>query len=393
MHSQSVGTKSPKDGKRSVNKSTVPKSPFTTAPISKPSPSTKYSCNDAVKADIFGNGAPQSTKYTAPKFKPKKKIEALTLKTRKRPTDADTTKKPTRLPKDVIGPTEKNDASVKRCPYCHEKLTWSDDSNSHPAAPILPPILQAAIDEMETADKEYNKARKDNYEIPRRRFVSNRDKYRFCQLHKLELKVKPAGIKSGFPIDVDFDGLKARVEILLPVLKQVVDGVLSSPYRDIALKAYKDQGTNKARSTTGVLTRFEKTIPGYYGPKGASIIMTTISDALLHTGYITGLKTKPQLPIEYIQQVLVPETGWRLIQDDMRKGQDYPDNKQAMKVMMASVDFGTMVYPSNDDDEGDTGNIDYTQDEQDDSDSDKQDTYGLDETLEYLSSDGEDNDN
>lgn len=98
--------------------------------------------------------------------------------------------------------------------------------------------------------------------------MSNREKFRFCQLHTLELNIKPDGIKSGFPVDLDFTGLGTRVESLVPALTQVINGDVNSPYRDIALAAYKDMGVHKARSAMGVMSRFEKTLVSDQRDKG-----------------------------------------------------------------------------------------------------------------------------
>lgn len=147
----------------------------------------------------------------------------------------------------------KDDPLTTLCPYCQETLITSQ-------SPTLPPALKAALEAIERANKEHCDNRGDYSNLPRRRFVSNRDKFRFCQLHTLELKIKPEGIEKGFPADLDFTGLDTRVESLVPALTQVVNGHVNSPYRDIALAAYKDMGAQKARSTMGVMSRFEKTL-------------------------------------------------------------------------------------------------------------------------------------
>jgi hypothetical protein len=147
----------------------------------------------------------------------------------------------------------KVDPLLTLCPYCQETLATSQ-------SPTLPPTLKVALEAIEMANKEYGNSRRANSDLPRRRFVSNREKFRFCQLHTLELKVNPDGIKRGFPTDLDFTGLGTRVESLVPALTQVIDGDVNSPYRDIALAAYKEMGVHKARSTMGIMSRFEKTM-------------------------------------------------------------------------------------------------------------------------------------
>jgi hypothetical protein len=128
--------------------------------------------------------------------------------------------------------------------------------------------------------------------------------------------------------------------------------------------------------------------------------LKTLIDRLLHTGLITYEKTRPQLPLEYIQQVLVPETGWRLIQDDLvqsgeatGKGQNIDSAQRAMDLMEQSSDFGTKVYPVDDDDVdiNDTNDNDCNNDSDDSggASGDDDDANDLTEILEYISSDEE----
>lgn len=69
--------------------------------------------------------------------------------------------------------------------------------------------------------------------------------------------------------------------------------------------------------------------------------------------------TAPQLPLEYIQQVLVPETALRLIRQDLLKKKQEKSSKaffptreemdklmeEAKQLMKESSEFGSMVYP------------------------------------------------
>ncbi|CAO3581658.1 unnamed protein product [Absidia cylindrospora] len=278
-----------------------------------------------------------------------------------------TMKRPSKLPSTALMKNvarihediESDSKSKIQCPYCHETLIGDGEyiNNADDQLPTtLPPILQLELDKINLAEEKYHEERKHQQhldDLPKRRFVSNMDQFRFCQLHTLELKVKPEGIRLGYPIDLNFTELGRRVELLQPELERVISGNVDSQYRNIALAAYKNMGLHKARNTMGVLGRFEKTLPGYYGPKGASIIMGKISDILLHTGFLTRDKTYPQLPLEYIQQVLVPEAGWRLIQEDLIK-RGCCDNtdmtgsqklkEKAMETMANSVDFGIKMY-------------------------------------------------
>ncbi|ORZ24630.1 hypothetical protein BCR42DRAFT_403336 [Absidia repens] len=348
----SVSKKHRKEETQSPNTSILKKSPTKS--------NIRSNANDAALNDLFAVSLQQRKKIPWSRTHPHapKKKEKLMKATPKRPNKIPSTvlmKNIARIHEDM----ETDSKSKTQCPYCHESLTIDskDINNADDQLPAtLPPILQLELDKINVAEKKYHEERKGQKhldDLPKRRFVSNMDQFRFCQLHILELKVKPEGIRLGYPIDLDFTELGKRVESLRPELERVINGKIDSTYRNIALAAYKDMGLHKARNTMGVLARFEKTLPGYYGPKGASIIMSKLNDILLHTGFLTKDKTYPQLPLEYIQQVLVPEAGWRLIQEDLIKKGCYDDinmhgadqmKEKAMETMTYSVDFGIKMY-------------------------------------------------
>jgi hypothetical protein len=55
--------------------------------------------------------------------------------------------------------------------------------------------------------------------------------------------------------------------------------------------------------------------------------------------------TKPQKPFEYIQEVLVPECGVRLIAEDQHLQKDNEEDiEKARKIMEESNDFGLVVH-------------------------------------------------
>lgn len=60
----------------------------------------------------------------------------------------------------------------------------------------------------------------------------------------------------------------------------------------------------------------------------------------MNTNILTIDMTKPQEPLEYLQQVLVPETAIRLISQD-RGGIPLDEAK---KVMEDSIEFGMYVH-------------------------------------------------
>lgn len=81
--------------------------------------------------------------------------------------------------------------------------------------------------------------------------------------------------------------------------------------------------------------------PGYYGVKGTDVIMQALFALFLETSIVNIGNVKPLTPIEFIQQILVPETGIRLIQQD-RDGKI--DLKEAKQIMKESEEYGSIVY-------------------------------------------------
>ncbi|KAI7866861.1 hypothetical protein BDF14DRAFT_1808585 [Spinellus fusiger] len=223
------------------------------------------------------------------------------------------------------------------CPYCRE-----------PLEPPLTMAVEKALQDMKDKDEKYRALQLEKNPQRRvlvselRRDVPSIEQFSFCRLHSLELKVKPQGIQKGYPVDINFEELPVRIQALREELVGVVDGQTHSIYRDHALKAYEHLGTRKARSTMAVMNRFEKTLPGYYGSKGAVLLQNTLNTMFIDSGYLTKEKSVPQMPLEYLQQVLVPEAAYRLIRDDLAKKGDTEQDPHI--VMNESSEFGSLVH-------------------------------------------------
>ena len=76
--------------------------------------------------------------------------------------------------------------------------------------------------------------------------------------------------------------------------------------------------------------------PGYYGSKGLIIISEVLSEIFLFNNLLTYDLISPKNPVDFLQEVLVPETASRLISQD--KG-NIP-LEEARKIMEESADFG-----------------------------------------------------
>jgi hypothetical protein len=68
--------------------------------------------------------------------------------------------------------------------------------------------------------------------------------------------------------------------------------------------------------------------------------METLNKLFLKTNYLTKTISAPLTPVELIQQVLVPECGLRLIQQDL----NLDDMTQVKKVMIESTEYGSIIY-------------------------------------------------
>jgi hypothetical protein len=69
--------------------------------------------------------------------------------------------------------------------------------------------------------------------------------------------------------------------------------------------------------------------------------MTALSKFMLQSGYVNDKNTDPLTPIEFIQQILVPECGLRLIQQD-RNGEITLEEAQI--IMKESEEYGSLVH-------------------------------------------------
>lgn len=249
-----------------------------------------------------------------------------------------------------------NEADKKKCPYCGEVL--------YP----LTPAITNALKEMEKKDeahkqRELKQLQKENStsmfssstNMIRKRQVPWAEKDAFCRVHHIELVIKPDGESEGYPTHINFDEIEKRMQKFDEELKLVIRKQLLSDYRDIAEQAYKEEGVTKARSTLSVMSRFQKSLPGYYGPKGAAVILGVLNKMYLTTGYLDKHLVSQQLPLEFLQQVLVPEVGFRLILQDIIKEHLKTTQKpmsnskeKAKKIMLESIEYGSALFPTED---------------------------------------------
>ncbi|ORZ23013.1 RTC4-like domain-domain-containing protein [Absidia repens] len=176
------------------------------------------------------------------------------------------------------------------------------------------------------------------------------EQFTFCQLHTIELVLKPEGDERNWPSVITFENLLDRILGFKDELDMVIAKKLDSSYRASALAAYENMGMHKARSTMGMMTRFETVLPGYYGTKGAAIIQEHLAALYLHQDKLGRDVIAPQTAMEYLQQVLIPEVGFRLIREDLmnrdsRKRHEADIDDQAKRIMAESAAYGSSLHP------------------------------------------------
>ncbi|CAI2180756.1 4049_t:CDS:2 [Funneliformis geosporum] len=230
----------------------------------------------------------------------------------------------------------KGSTEYKRCPYCNEDIPLP-----------LPERIRAYLVKINPSarDKLSNQTQNISPSFFLQRSLNVIDQFEFCRLHNAESHIVPEGLEKNYPIKIDFERLPKRVKNLVPELMLIIKGKRKSLYRDVALSAYQEFGRARARKPTILMGRFQKFQPGYYGSKGASIIFSSLVSLFMNTNILTMDMTKPQEPLEYLNQVLVPETAIRLISRD-RGGISLED---AREVMESSVEFGMYVHDVDDD--------------------------------------------
>ncbi|KAK4512753.1 uncharacterized protein ATC70_003459 [Mucor velutinosus] len=267
------------------------------------------------------------------------------------------------LPKRRVKPQEKKEAiseatlqEVKEgklpeekkcfdCPYCGESIF-----------PPYPSKLGRLIKKLKANQIQYEREQREAYELEvieckrNNMFImpfilkdiglSKNDQRLICRTHQIELKFKPLAKEKGYPERIDFDAIPDRIALFQDELLGIVDRKVPSTYLDAAYDRFEKMGM-KARSAKEMLAVFGNFKPGYYGIKGADAIMQALFPLFLETSIININNVKPLTPIEFIQQILVPEAGLRLIRQD-RDGKI--DLEEAKRIMKESEEYGSIVY-------------------------------------------------
>ena len=184
------------------------------------------------------------------------------------------------------------------------------------------------------------------------------EQYEFCQQH-INAPIILNGIANGYPRPIDFAAFRHRVDGLLGTILDWVQG--DKPCFEIQNQIESINSDNTATTTAarkkaaqslallgGV--ELERRMPGYYGPRGAEIIASTITDsigpkvrrALLSNtvGESNALKLweKTGGLVGFVQSVLVPQVGAVLIAEDRNVSDD-----KAREIQEDSSAYGWVV--------------------------------------------------
>ncbi|KAJ7655731.1 RTC4-like domain-containing protein [Mycena polygramma] len=239
------------------------------------------------------------------------------------------------------------------CPYCDTPL---------PTQPT--PLLKRLLEQ--TFSKSYRDVRPSNplgRKAPMGVFVA------VCQRHRFESETLPEAEERGWPKYIDWVGLTGRVQAMERDLEQILadpgdpivygddDGEpidtsqrTKGPrmrcifWKDL-VKELKAKGSKGVKGVQGQFANFEKTQPGYYGELGSVIIHQTLYDMFPLTAIDPDL-VSPLTPNEFIQRILVPEVGMRLVIEDMELNPETKsDKKRAVAVLRESASYGVAMFP------------------------------------------------
>ncbi|EON62013.1 hypothetical protein W97_01232 [Coniosporium apollinis CBS 100218] len=165
-----------------------------------------------------------------------------------------------------------------------------------------------------------------------------REQIQFCRAHK-QHEAEQTCIQRGYP-PINWARLPTRMRRHNAFIESILEQRVPSHFRDrLAEKVSK--GENRSLMQTLKSGASETLTPGYYGPKGARVMMDHItktfsaairtragSDRLIASGGVSG----------YIQAVLVPELATRLVMDDMGVGE-----ARAREVLAESIEIGELL--------------------------------------------------
>ncbi|GAA5991083.1 hypothetical protein JCM10908_006532 [Rhodotorula pacifica] len=168
----------------------------------------------------------------------------------------------------------------------------------------------------------------------------------FCKQHRDERIFIPEGRARGWPTEIDWEALPARIEKLLSThLSIIVLGNFETPLLDKARSDFARVGGKRGNAVNDLAT-FGVEEPGYYGPKGRKVICDAVTQLMTVT--VPLLSTSHRIePLDvdfYIRRVLLPECAIELVRDDLG-GPSKVTREHAEQVVQESRGYGKAVFP------------------------------------------------
>ncbi|KAH0582517.1 hypothetical protein H2248_010458 [Termitomyces sp. 'cryptogamus'] len=179
-----------------------------------------------------------------------------------------------------------------------------------------------------------------------------------CQRHRFESQMLPEAERKGWPKTIDWSELSKRVRKMKGALRTIIEDS-SQVDSDLfgseenrprarcvfwreALEEVRSKGTRAVAGVRGQFASFEKIQPGYYGEMGSVIIHQTLYD-LFPPASIDPDLVSPLTASEFLQRIMVPEIGVRLIMQDMNL--DVSQMRDAVKILRESANYGVAMFP------------------------------------------------
>ncbi|KAK6536373.1 hypothetical protein TWF281_000612 [Arthrobotrys megalospora] len=184
---------------------------------------------------------------------------------------------------------------------------------------------------------------------------------KFHKSHKLEkvhAKVKELNIP-----EIDWDNLEDRCTKYFPYLSDIMARKTKSHFRDLSEKFNKTKRKNNKSRTEALFDDgdWEKTYPGYYGPRGSEIMGDAISSSKAMMGALKKLGKAKDITTmgggagSYIQCILIPELATRLIMEDFGMSDDEID--KGRQLMQETINIGLLLNDDNNADNEDATGV------------------------------------
>lgn len=164
-----------------------------------------------------------------------------------------------------------------------------------------------------------------------------RDQERFCHFHQSQTAAEQWA-SHDYPT-IDWSALSLRLDHFDAKITAILDLKKPSFYR----ANLEGKLSGSAKSRRAFHKHHVDAIPGYYGHRGAQVMMKHLMTR--HRGKLKGLAlTDDLIPMTgvaaYVQAVLVPELAVLLVKEDMGVGEG-----KARAILAESADLGVLVHP------------------------------------------------